>query len=114
MKIHIDKKQTKEKKGLFSSVDVTTIDFRYELNEDERAIVEKHPDIRKIKPIPYVHGGLDLSPSVNQMIEKGWRFVAYNSSELIEYENSIQQAAKQLKAHIESLQGSTGSTVIEI
>ena len=119
MKIHVDKKESKEKTGLFSSANVTEIFVKYELNEEEQAIVNKHPDILKIKAWDYTYRGSEINPSINMIIAKpgkeGLRMVAYNSSELIEYENIINETAKKLKDHIMSLAGSgTGKTVTEI
>ena len=116
MKIHIDKKETTEKKGLFSSVKVTQIIFKFELNEDEQLIVDKNPDILKINAMNTRQHGLDFSWNIGSMIApKIGLLVAYNSGELINYENQINEVAKKLKAHIMSLTNSgTGTTITEI
>ena len=122
MKIHLDKKESTEKTGLFSSAKVTEIYVKFELNDEELAIVNKHPDILKIKAMDYSYKNTDLSPSIKRLIanfmkpgDQGMRIVAYNSSELINYQNVINDTAKKLKDHIISLSGSgSGSSVTEI
>ena len=116
MKIHIDKTETKEKKGLFSSVNVTQIVFKFELNEEEQGIVDKHPDILKIKAMDTQQNGMNFSWNIGSMIApKVGLLKAYNSGELINYENEINEIAKKLKDHIMSLaNSSSGTTVREI
>lgn len=126
MKLHLHKEQTEEKTslkqiiGLGKATKCYEIYAWFEVTPEERYVIDKSPDLMKRKMFDYNYQNLDLSPSVSSMIkppkdgEKGHRFVAYTSDGFFALENSIVDAAKALKSHIEGLKNSSGSTTIEI
>jgi sulfur relay (sulfurtransferase) DsrC/TusE family protein len=120
VKIHIEKSKSTERQGLLKKVQIWEIHVWYELNEEERELLEMNPDVKKIQAIKYVYKGLDLSPSVGSLTDPkrgkdgGSRIVAYSSGEMMNYENALNEAARQLKDHLMSLKGAEGSSVTEI
>ena len=126
MKIHIHKQQSDEKTSLIQIIGLSRpkkcyeVYAWFEVSPEERAVIDKSPDLLKRKMFDYTYELLDLSPSVNSMIkppkqgEKGHRFVAYTSDDFFALENKIVDAAKALKSNIEGLNNSGGSTTIEI
>jgi len=126
MKIHLHKEQTNEKTSLAQIIGLSRPTKCYEIltwfevTEEEREVINKSPDLLKRKIFDYGYSNLDLSPSVESMIEppkqgeKGHRFMAYTSDDFFALENKIVGAAKVLKSHIEGLKGSEGSSTIEI
>jgi len=126
MKIHIHKEQSDEKTSLMQLIGLTKPSKCYEVyawfevTNDEMAIIEKSPDLKDKKMFDYIYERLDLSPTVKSMIKppkagaKGHRFVAYTSDDFFKLEQTIVDAAKALKSHIEGLKDSSASSTIEI
>jgi len=120
MKIHIEKSKSTERQGLLKKVQIWEIHVWYELNEEERELLEMNPDVKRIQTIEYEYNGIAIKPNVgmfthpNRAKDGGFRIVAYSSGEMINYENALGEAAKQLKNHLMSLKGAEGSSVTEI
>ena len=121
MKVHIDKKQNMERAGLLKKVQVWEIYAWYELNDEERTLLEANPDVKKIEVMDYEYKGVtDIGPSVGYLTapecatKGGRRFVAYSSGAMMNYVNALNDGAKQLKDHLMSLKGAEGSSVTEI
>ncbi|MBT6228645.1 MAG: hypothetical protein HOI47_18545 [Candidatus Scalindua sp.] len=120
MKIHIEKSKSTERQGLLKKVQIWEIHVWYELNEEERELIDMNPDVKKIQTIEYEYKGLDLSPNVVMFTDPksakdgGFRIVAYSSGEMIDYENALNTAARQLKEHLMSLRDGEGLSVTEI
>jgi hypothetical protein len=120
MKLHMTKVQGEERVGILKKVPIWEIKAWLELNEEERALLTKNPDVGTIKMIPYEYKGLDLSPSIRAFTDPkhakdgGHRFVAYSSGQMMEMENQLNEQAKKLKGHLLSLNGAAGSSVTEI
>lgn len=120
MKLHISKVQGEERVGIFKKVPIWEIKAWLELNDEERALLAKNPDVGTIKMIQYEYKDLDLSPSVKAFTDPknakngGHRLVAYSSGQMMEMENQLNEQAKKLKNHLLSLNGAAGSTVTEI
>lgn len=120
MEIHIDKNKTKERNSLTqllrisSATECYEIRARYELNERERKLLNEDPRLKDKIAVEYEKDGSDLSPTVEQMVGDGWRFVAYSARELKEMENRIKDNAETLKGLIEEIDDTEGSSTIQI
>lgn len=122
MKVHIDKKKETIKTGLFGKkIDRWTVKIYFELNDLEQQVIDSNPDIKDIVLFEYRYDDYDDSPKVHQFIDKKcvnieerWILFADTSSQVIDLENKINQSAEELKAHIDSMKNTEGSTVREL
>jgi hypothetical protein len=126
MKIHLHKEQSDEKTSIWQIIGLSSptkcyeIYAWFELTKEEQAVLDKSPDLKKKDIIEYYYQGRQLNSTVNMMTkspktgEKGSRFVAYTSDDFLHLEKVINNSAKNLKNHLDSLMGSEGSSTIEI
>jgi len=127
MKININKEESSEKLGVMQLLGLSKptkcweIHAYFELNDEERAILNKHPEIKKDQAFPYRYRGTDLSPSVGAFTDpsskgKGMRLVAHTLNDLNLLVGQINGVAEGLKKHLNGLSSASGSssTVTEI
>lgn len=123
MKVHIDKNKTKERNRLSqllrlsSATEAYEIHAWYELNDQERRLLEEAPRLKDKILFEYEYNGSDLSPEVSEMIDRnddGFRFVAYSARELKEMEKKIKEWAETLKYRIGEISDTEGSSTTQI
>jgi hypothetical protein len=122
MKLHLTKKEVAEKSGFTQLIGLSKptqswlVQAFYELNDEERAILERYPEVKKIQVFEYTREGLDLSPTVEaftspKFAAKGGRsFTVYSVQDLQRIEEEITEGAKKLKHHLYSLVDASGSS----
>jgi hypothetical protein len=125
MKLHIHKQQAKEKYsfmqiiGLSSPTPCYEIYAWLEVTPEERMIIERSPDLQQSWFIEYYYRESEVSPSVRMMMQppspgtKGFRFVAYNSQSYFNLEKQLVEATETLKSHVDALNETGGSSVVE-
>ncbi|MDP1728459.1 MAG: hypothetical protein Q8M15_16865 [Bacteroidota bacterium] len=129
MKIHI-KKDKEESKGLFGLGQIKiwfTVHAHYELNDEEKQLLEKNKHVLKMVAFNFPFRGYDGKvwennlPLVSTLVDekhfknKGEGHVigcVFSNGELQELEDLINQGAKNLKAELYG--GSQGTSVNEI
>lgn len=123
MKVHIDKNKTEERNRLTqllriaSATECYEIHAWYELNDQEKRLLEKDPRLKDKILFDYEYNGSDLSPSVNMMVDReddGFRFVAYSARELNDLEEKIKDRAETLKYRIAEISDTEGSSTTQI
>ena len=121
MKIHIDKKQIDDS-GCFGKKDSHyNVTVHYELNDEERALLEKHPDVKSIKLMEVTWKGIEWGATIEMLTDPvrfnkggGYTFPVASSGEMLRLESEVNESAKKLKNHLLGLKDSEGSSVTEI
>jgi len=120
MKIHI-KKDKIEKKGLFGGgKSWFTVEARYELNDDEKRLLEQNKHVLEMIPFDFPYRGPsgdttnESSPKVKSLIgSKEYPLgCVFSNAELQDLEAIVTEGAKNLKAELYG--GNLGTTSTEI
>jgi hypothetical protein len=126
MKIHMTKRQAEERHSIWQLLRLAKptpcyeIHCWFELNDEERRMLDQNPDAKEIRAIDYSYRGLDISPKVSWMTDPknaktgGWRFVAYSGADALDLEQRLTESAHGLKGHLAAVTGFEGASVEEI
>src|ERR1039458_1251371 len=120
MKIHIDNEKVEKKGFLGPGKTWFIVKARYELNDEEKQLLEKNKHVLKMIPIDFPYRGPDGKisdgnfPTVKQLISDSGTTLGcvFSNGEVEEVEGMINQGAKNLKGELYG--GGGGSSVTEI